>query len=359
MRICYLADINSSHTEKWCNFFKAKGYDIHVISLTYGKIEGITVHSLDLDLKKVQSNNILYKFKYLFQIARVKRLVRQINPDILHSHYASSYGLLGALTNFHPFIISIWGSDVYEFPTYGIIPKSILKYNLSKSDKILSTSKDMAIEARKYINRDMEITPFGVNIDFFRPYKKKDINNNQFTIGIVKSLEEKYGIKYLIRAFAVLRKKYSHLKLEIVGDGSQKDYLKELCTELNVLEDVTFFGSIPPSEVVKAFNRFDVAVFPSLAESFGVAAVEAQACGVPVVVSNVGGFPEATCPGKSSLLVKKCDVKGIVEQVEKLIVNEELRNDMGMYGRKFVEKNYNINDNFNKVDSIYKQLLNK
>jgi glycosyltransferase involved in cell wall biosynthesis len=357
MRICYLADINSVHTKKWCNFFKAKGYEIHVISLTDGTIEGVKVHSLNLDLKKIQSNGFIYKFKYLFQINKVKKLVKEINPDILHSHYASSYGLLGALTKFHPFIISVWGSDVYEFPKKGLISKYVLKYNLSKCDTILSTSKVMGEETKKYINRDIEITPFGVDIDFFKPMTNVVKDKDKIIIGTVKSLETKYGIEYLIKAFGELRKKYSNIKLEIGGEGSQRHNLENMAKDLNIFEDVQFLGRLTAREVVEALNRYDIAVFPSLVESFGVAAVEAQACGVPVIASNVGGLPEATNPGVSSLLIEREDVKGLCAALEKLIEDPKLRREMGNNGRRFVEENYNIEKNFEKVNQIYKKLL--
>lgn len=357
MRICYLADINSVHTKKWCNFFKAKGYDIHVISLTDGTIEGVRVHSLNLDLKKVQSNGFIYKFRYLFQINKIKKLVKEINPDILHSHYASSYGLLGALTKFHPFIISVWGSDVYEFPKKGLISKCILKYNLAKCDTILSTSKIMGEETKRYTNKNIEITPFGVDIDFFKPMTNVIKDKDKIIIGTVKSLEIKYGIEYLIKAFGELRKTYSNIELEIGGDGSQRDVLEDLVKHLSIIEDVKFLGRLTSKEVVEALNRYDIAVFPSLEESFGVAAVEAQACGIPVIASNVGGLPEATSPGVSSLLIEKEDVNGLCIALEKLIKDSELRAEMGSNGRKFIEENYNIEKNFEKVNQIYKKLL--
>lgn len=355
MKVCYLADINSIHTKKWCEFFKAKGHDISVISLTDGHMKGINVYSLNLDLNKVQTRGVFYKLRYLFQIHRVKKLIREINPDILHAHYATSYGLLGVLSNHHPFIISVWGSDVFEFPNKGLISKNILKYNLRKSDIVLSTSKIMAMETKKYTNKHIEITPFGVDIDFFKPINRNHSSQN-LVIGTVKSLEEKYGIEYLIKAFAILRKKYNNITLEIAGDGTQKIKLQELAQSLKVDKYIKFLGKISSDKVVEVFNKIDIAVFPSLQESFGVAAVEAQACGTPVIANDVGGLPEATKPNHSSILVSKENVEELSNAIEKLILDEKLRMTMGVNGRKFVENNYNIEKNFENVEEIYNKL---
>lgn len=357
MKICYLSDANSIHTRKWCDFFKKKGYDIYVISLNKGEIDGVKVFNLNYDLDEVKGNSSLKKLKYINSFNIVKEIIKEIKPDILHAHYATSYGLLGALCKFHPYILSVWGSDVFDFPNEGKIKKQMLKYNLSKADKILSTSKVMAIETNKYIDKDIEVTPFGVDLNRFVPFNNKYEDKDEIVIGSIKTLEAKYGMEYLLRGFAKVQHKYpdKKLKLEIAGKGSQKEFLETLAKELGVEEKVKFLGFLNGDEVIEAFNRFDIAVFPSTldSESFGVAAVEAQACGTPVIVSNVGGLPEATKPNTSSLLVRKNNSGDIAEALEKLILDKDLRITMGKNGRKFVEDNFNIEDNFNKVDEIY------
>ncbi|EHJ02058.1 glycosyl transferase group 1 [Clostridium sp. DL-VIII] len=359
MKICYLADINSAHTHKWLNYFIHKGYDIHVISLGKGEYEGVTVHSLDVQdnvMKRSSDKNKL--LEYLKKIKRVRALIKEINPDILHAHYASSYGLFGAIAKYHPYIISVWGADIYDFPVKSPIHKFIIKHNLKKADYILSTSNVMKIETQKYTNKPIEVTPFGVDINKFIPNK---IEKEELVIGTIKTLEEKYGIQYLIKAFKEVkdRNKDLNLKLRIGGKGSQEGYLKELSKELNVTEDVSFLGFVKPNDVIKEFQNFDLAVFPSTldSESFGVAAVEAEACGTPVVVTDVGGLMESTKPNVTSLVAKKKSVEDLADKIEMLVRNKELMKSMGKSARKFVEENYNIEDNFKHVDEIYKNII--
>lgn len=354
MKICYLADINSAHTHKFLNYFINKGHDIHVISLGNGKYEGATVHSLNIDDAVMKNSDEGSKLGYLKKIKRIKQLVSEINPDILHAHYASSYGLLGALTKFHPYIISVWGSDVYDFPIKSPLHKMIIKYNLKKADCIFSTSNIMKVETEKYTDKNIIVTPFGVDINRF--YVNK-VPHDEIIIGTIKTLEEKYGVQYLIKAFAKVKEanKEMNLKLRIGGKGSQKEYLENLALELGIEEDVKFLGFVNPDDVVKEFQMFDISVFPSTldSESFGVAAVESEACGTPVIVSNVGGLMESTKPGVTSLVAEKKNVDDLAEKINKLVVDKSLREEMGKNARKFVEENYSIEKNFEEIEKIY------
>ena len=338
MKICYLADINSAHTHKWLNYFVNKGYDIHVISLGKGEYDGVTVHSLDVQDNVMKETSEKGKLEYLRKIKRVRALVKEIKPDILHAHYASSYGLLGAIANYHPYVISVWGSDVYDFPIKSPIHKFIIKYNLKKADYILSTSNVMKIETQKYTNKPIEVTPFGVDINKFVPNR---IEKEEITIGTIKTLEEKYGVQYLVKAFKEVKERNKNLKLKlrIGGRGSQEDYLKGLVKELSIAEDVSFLGFVKPNDVIKEFQNFDLAVFPSTldSESFGVAAVEAEACGTPVIVTDVGGLMESTKPNVTSLVAKKKSVEDLADKIDILVKDKDLRIKMGNAARKFVE----------------------
>lgn len=354
MKICYLADINSAHTHKFLNYFVKKGYDIHVISLGKGEYDGVKVHSLDIEDDVMKGKSEKGKVGYLKKIKRVKELINEIKPDILHAHYASSYGLLGALANYHPYIISVWGSDVYDFPIKSPIHKMIIKYNLKKADYILSTSNVMKKETEKYTNKDIKVTPFGVDINKFYPNK---IESDEIIIGTIKTLEEKYGVQYLVKAFKKVKEENKDLdiKLRIGGKGSQEDYLKNLCRELQIENDVTFLGFVKPDDVIKEFQRFDISVFPSTldSESFGVAAVESEACGTPVIVSNVGGLMESTKPNETSLVATKESVEDLAEKLNILVRDKELRIKMGKAARMFVEENYSLEKNFDDINKIY------
>lgn len=173
-----------------------------------------------------------------------------------------------------------------DFPNISFLHKAVIKYNLSKVDKILFTSKVMAIETNKYADKEVVVTPFGIDLDKFKPLEVNSLfDKNYIVIGTVKTLEEKYGIEYLIKAFAIVKNKYKNfpLKLLIVADGSLSENLKKLVHDLNIEDETVFTGKIAHELVPVYDNMLSV----SNSESFGVAIIEVSACDKPVAVSEV------------------------------------------------------------------------
>ena len=122
---------------------------------------------------------------------------------------------IGALSGFHPYIISVWGSDIFSFPHYSKLHLFLLKFNLSKADIILSTSKVLKKETEKFTGKSILITPFGIDTEKFLP---KDVNSlfnkEDIVIGTIKTLEKNYGIEYLIKAFSLVKDKYPYKSLK-------------------------------------------------------------------------------------------------------------------------------------------------
>lgn len=371
MRIFYLSDGASVHTKKWVISLLKLGHTIHLYSLhtfdsaiyePFKEQFSYTIHNLNKQKTKWGGIN---KVSYFKVIPEIKKIIRSFNPDIVHSHFASSYGLLGAKTGFHPFIISTWGSDVFEFPLRSAIHKNILKNNFSKADRILSTSYVMATEANKYTKKAIEVTPFGIDINVFKANKsiKKStitpFSDTDILIGTAKALEDKYAIDHLIRAFTILEKKYPELplKLCIVGKGSAENKLKKLTENLNIKDKVYFAGQIDHTIIPDYLNCLDVFVALSLEESFGVAVIEAGACEKAVVVSDEGGLPEVVDDGVTGFIVSKGDITLAAEKIEKLINDPNLRNSLGRAGRLRVKKLYNWQVCVKQMEDIYKEVL--
>ena len=365
MKVLLLADPSSVHTIKWANSLNEKGINLSVFGFSsYQKSaynNEISTTSLNIKPHKIVRSNIyLHKSIYLISIFHLRRILKLFNPDIIHAHYASSYGFLGRIINFRPYFISVWGSDVFEFPKRSSITKRVFKYSLNGADKIFSTSRIMAKELSKYTSKKIEVIPFGIDLNIFKRLSNYGKSEETFVIGTVKALEEIYGIEYLIKAFKIIKDKYSRInvRLLIVGSGSQEMKLKELCKELHIEKNVEFTGKVSFEKLTAYYNRMDVAVFLSKSESFGVAVLEASACEVPVIVSNVGGLPEVVENNITGFIVEKENPVAASEAIEKLMLEPDLRNQMGTNGRKRVEKFYNWNDCVDQMINIYSDILN-
>lgn len=369
-KIIILSDANNPHTIKWVTGIASKDFFVYIFSLAkcnhslYDTFQNIRVIDFNFEINtNTKFEGSIKKLFYLRVLTSLKKLIDEVNPDILHAHYASSYGLLGALTNFHPFILSVWGNDVYEFPKKSFLHKTILKYNLKHADILLSTSNVMAHETNQYTTKKIIVTPFGIDLNTFKPLKVKSLfQESDIVIGTIKTLEEKYGIEYLIKSFKILKNKYPKLplKLLIVGKGSLEASLKNLVNQLSIENDTIFTGRINYSEIPIYHNMLDISVFLSIrdSESFGVAILEASACEKPVIVSNVGGLPEVVKNEITGLIVSPRSEKETSEAIEKLLLNENLRKEIGKEGRKHVREKYDWNDNLDHMMKIYNEVLN-
>lgn len=363
MRILYYSDVNSVHTIKWCRYFADKGHDVHVASFTKiiphteTQMQDITVHWLQN--RSVVRGSEIQKLGYLCTIQQAKRLVNEVAPDVIHAHYASSYGFVASLAVKRPYYLSVWGSDVYDFPKKSFVHRAAIKRALAKPKWLMSTSSVMAKECQRYTNRHFEITPFGVDMKLFSPEKR--IDHEGFVIGTVKMLEKKYGIDCMLRACALLHDKRPdlNLRVRIAGTGSMAQQLRELASSLKMDEYLTWLGFIAQEEVVREWASFDIGVIVSESESFGVAAVEAQSCGTPLIISDAPGLVEACAHGKTAIVVPRRNPTDLAFALEKLADDPDLRQKMSLSGINNVKKSYEIDKCFEKVLKIYEENLQR
>lgn len=357
MKICFVGSANSSHLVKWCQWFSVHGHELHVISFTPGEIPDATVHVIDL---KVDVNGSDFgKLKYLTTGKQIKKLVQAIKPDVINVHYATSYGLAVALSGIKDYVLSVWGSDIFDFPERSLAHRLLLKYSLHKARYLFSTSQTMADEAVKYTKKKFLITPFGVDMELFSPARRTKKSDQPFVIGTVKTLSSLYGIDYILKAAAIIREEHPEMNiaLRIAGSGPQAEEYRVLVSTLGISDITSFLGYISQEKAAEEWANMDVAVIPSVSyESFGVAAVEAQACGVPVIVSDVGGLMETTSPGKSSIVVPRRDEKAIAEAIVHLYQDAALRKSMGLEGRKNVVGKYELNQCFRHIERALSQM---
>jgi glycosyltransferase involved in cell wall biosynthesis len=282
---------------------------------------------------------------YVASAYALRRLLGKIKPDILNAHYATGYGLLARLSGFKPLLLSVWGSDVYDFPELSAFHRFMLKSNLQAATAIASTSRCMARKTEEtFSHRNILITPFGVDEQLFTPRISAE-GQNRIVIGTVKTLMNKYGIDTLIESFAIVKRCIGDnvpLFLEITGGGPDLDDLKALAIKLGIAEYVIFHGSMPHACVPEMLRRLDIYVALSRldSESFGVAILEAGSCQLPVVVSDADGPAEVTLDGTTGFIVPRNNPAAAAKAIFRLVCEPELCRRMGQAGRDHVLANY-------------------
>ncbi|MFA4917419.1 MAG: glycosyltransferase [Syntrophales bacterium] len=364
MRICILGNAASVHIVKWANGLIRLGHKVWVISA-----DPISIHKFDSEVI-VEVLPFRPLAGYYLNRYRAKKLINKIDPDILNTHYASGYGTLSRLIGFQPTLLSVWGSDVFDVPYQSRFLNKLVRKNLNDATRIASTSTIMKIEVEKLFKprENIFVTPFGVDLQKFRPETKRA--DKFITIGIVKTIAEKYGQAYLVKAIKIVLDRLcadgfsddaKRIRLLIVGDGPQRDEIKILIHNLGLDSIVIMTGEITHSAVQGYLNQIDICCFPSTleSESFGVSVIEASACEVPVIASNIGGLPEVIIDGETGYLVKPCNEFDLAEKIYLLVINPELRQKMGAQGRRFVIENYDWQENLQRMVNYMEQVVNE
>jgi glycosyltransferase involved in cell wall biosynthesis len=352
-RICLLANLAAPHSVRWANHFHRKGYEVHVFSVGegHGVLEGLHVHRL--------RERLPFKLDYFREVRRVREVVEGIRPALVHAHYASGYGTLGRLVGFRPYIVSVWGSDIYEFPRRSPVHRWLLRRNLEAADYLCSTSRDMAQETRKYTPKPILITPFGVDCELFSPTSTPRTKEGELVVGTIRSMEKSYGIDILLRAFKLLTDRHpdSPCKLLIVGGGTLEKEYKRLAQRLGLGARAHFAGPVPHDRVPEYLRSFSVFAALSIWESFGVAVLEASSCGIPVVVTNVGGLPEVVVDGETGIVVPPNDELAAANALERLLVTPSLRERMGKEGQNWVQRSYRWDETARVMEDLYERVI--
>lgn len=343
MRIALLGPANSIHLRRWAAGLAGRGHAVAVF----------TQHPCDRALlpPAVELRLLPHagQVGYFRNAGPLRRALAAWRPDLLNAHYASGYGSTAAQCGFVPLLLSVWGSDVYDFPHQGAARAWLIRRNLRRATAIASTSAAMADQVRRLWPGagPIAITPFGVDLAQFAPAPAPaPAGDRPLTIGIVKALAPKYGVDLLLRAFAGLRAdpaaNAGRARLLVVGDGPERAALDMLARELGIADVTEFAGAVPHEQVPAWLRRLDIYAAPSRldSESFGVAVIEAGACGVPVVVSDAGGLPEVVQDGRTGLVVPRDDVASLQAALTRLARDPALRGALGRAARDHVRQRY-------------------
>ncbi len=298
--------------------------------------------------------------------------------DIVHSHYWLS-GVVGErlkarwgvphLTMFHTLgevksrsRISEWEPDVRIEAEHAIV---------QQADRIIaagSDEKELLVRLYGAAVERISVVPCGVNLDLFQPVEQRAarrelaLREDDRILLFVGRVEPLKGIDILLGAAAELTMEHDCSVLVIGGDsGAQQGeiaYLRNLATRLGIAERVSFLGSVDHERLPLYYSAADVCVVPSFYESFGLVALEAMACGTPVVASRVGGLAGTVRDGETGYLIPWRCPEPFAERIELLLGNEELRRAFGRTAREVVER-FRWSNVAESVIGVYRELIER
>lgn len=357
MKIVLLSAANNVHTVRWANAINDRDNDVYVISCSDHK------ESNNKFNKTVKLIYLKYSSGLGYYLNRndLRKKIKEINPDIINVHYASGYGTLARISRLNNYLLNLWGSDIYLFPKTNLINKHILIKNLKYAPYIASTSYCMANEAKKYVNRDMFITPFGIDLNKIK-YYDHSLNSTIFKICTVKTLEDVYGIDILIKSvyqLSLLLKENNiniTIQYDIYGKGILKDSLQALIDSLNMSNIIHLKGYIENTKLNEMLKDYNAFILGSRSESFGVSALEAMASGLAVIATDTDGFKEVINNNVDGFIVPKENPNEIALKLLDLIKDPTLIKKIGNNAYLSVLNKYDWNASVTNMLSIYSKI---
>lgn len=364
MRICYIAPAESIHTQKWVKYFAGRGYEVHLISRKPFEGNGIE----NVRLYQLASFRYPILLRYPYDTIGIRRLITRIKPDILHVHYATGYGLLGALSGFHPFILSVWGSDVLVAPRQSIVYKLVVELAIRRADVIHCDADHILAPLIKLGAKPekVKLIFFGVDTQKFRPTQVNGKLRQELglfdapTVISVRSLEPIYDIETLINSIPLVLKEVPEAKFVIVGGGSQEAKLKEQAESLGISQSVLFTGRIPNDELPRYLSSADIYVSTSLSDA-GLASstAEAMSCGLPVIVTDFGDNRKWVADGTNGFLIPLRNPEVLASKIVYLVRNKEISDKFGVINRQIIEERNDWQKEMRKIEELYETFLKR
>jgi L-malate glycosyltransferase len=357
VRLILLGPSTSVHIKQWANQLAVCGHDVEVVTLHARAPTSQRAYRVTALRGRPPTG-------YLTAARQLRRLVEKRRPEIIHAHYATGYGTLARRARIAPLVVSVWGSDVYDFPLKTAAHRRLVSRNLANAQLVCSTSVAMTTPTLRLgvPSSRLRIVPFGVDPQIFSPAVHEP--DGPLVIGTVKALEQKYGVDTLLKAFALLLCRGKSvdplsrgLELVIAGGGSQQQRLKRLAEQLGIVASTRFLGPVPHRTVPELLRTFHVfAALSRASESFGVALVEAAASGLPVVASDVGGLPEVVTDGVTGLIVPSENPQLAADGLAALLRDPNVRQTMGAEGRARATKRYSWAICVEAMESVYREV---
>lgn len=353
-KICFFADWQI-HTIRWCSHFSNLGYEVHLITLKPVEIPNVIVHLVDTGDIKVTGGN----WRILFKYRKIKKLLREISPDIFHSMYATSYGITGALCGYKPYLITALGSDVLISPQQSKMYRFLLKFAFSKADVITAMSdhmKQMIQQIGVPANKIMTV-PFGIDPKVFNKIGA-EVNPDKFIITSTRNFEEVYNIPHLIKAVALVKDRIPGIHVNLIGRGTLQGAYEALIKEHQMEDLFTFFGKIPIEEVASALKQSHLFVSVSLSDGNNVSLNEAMACGTYSIATNIPANTQWITDHENGFLVEIDNVEQLAEKIMEVYENYETLqlkaqpiNDRIIFERGLWSNNIKV------VEEKYQQLI--
>lgn len=349
-RICFFADGQSVHTQRWIRAMVQRGFQATLVTRRPWTEPGVEV------IPVAEKSGYLNWFS---RISEIRSIVNKVNPDIVHGHYITSYGFWAAASGRHPMVLTAWGSDILVTPKQSWLKSQLTGWTLRRADLITADSLDMLEEMKPYHPRaQLEQIQWGVDLELFQP--ATPAADGVFHIVSLRTWEPLYNIDVIISAFAELRRRRPGQKthLHLLGDGYLGDSLRAQVEQLGLAKEVTFHGRLNEQGLVEVLQRSHVSVMVPSNDATAMSLLESMAVELPVIVSDLPANRQWVDEGGGFTVPVKDDA-AIANALEQLLDDPARAAAMGRRNRAVVAERASRRHEMDRMADLYQKLLHR
>lgn len=348
----------------------AKGYQVHFIS--YSQPARLDFFNPNVFFHEVS----IYKyplFEYVpyetILASKIVDIVKQNKLDVLHVHYAIPHASAALMAKnileeqgIHiPIVTTLHGTDITlvgKDPTY----EPVVSYSINHSDAVTAVSESLKRDTLSnfHINNDIKVIPNFIDFSRFTKQKKEHFKKaiaplNEKILVHTSNFRKVKRIEDVVKVFALIADKIPS-KLLLIGDGPERVNIELLCRETGVCDRITFLGK--QEQIEEILSVCDLFLLTSETESFGLAALEAMACEVPVISSDTGGIPEVNINGVTGFLSHVGDVEDMAKNAMYILSDDKILKTFKDNALKQAQS-FHIDKILPLYEEVYSTLVNK
>lgn len=365
MRVLYFTRGFGPHDQRFVSALLELGLDVIYLGLT-AKRDGLTGSTFS---NRVHIEDDLAVdgdpgwFDLIKLVPKTKETLQRICPDVIHAGPIQKSALLVALAGYHPLVSMSWGSDLLMDARSGI-GRWGAKLTLKRSDVLMCDCQAVKERAQALGMSPERIVvfPWGVNLSHFNSQGSAETRQKlgwgpDFVLLSARMWEPIYGVDHLVRAFVQAAKRLTNLRLIMLGDGSQRTLIHDLLADAGLERRVYFAGMVASASLPDYYRSADLYISASHSDGSSVSLLEAMACGLPSVVSNIPGNMEWVTHGETGWFFADGEVDALTQGIFTVVQQKDDLMSMGQIARDVVEVRADWNKNYPKMIEAYQMAI--
>lgn len=365
MRILYFSEGYTVHDRRFLTTARKAGHEVRHLQLRRFRPGGEPVPPEGVPMGSLGGHR-LCPWPDRLRLHAFRRVLLRVRPDIVHAGPVPTCGFLAALSGFHPLLLMSWGSDILVQAERGPIGRGLTRLALRRADGIVCDCRavrDRLTERWGYPAECITVFPWGVDLDRFHPAPSALGLRRRFgwegkpVVIHTRSFERIYGIETLLETIRIAAGRNPELRFILAGDGSLRPMIQRFLARHRLEGTVHLAGRVPHESLPDYFNESDLYLSCSLSDGSSVSLLEAMACGLPAVVSDLDANREWVQAGVNGRLFPRGDALAAAEAVLSIAGDRAERERMGAAGVAQARERADWEKNSRKLLETYERFF--